>query len=97
MAPLLQRYFARSQRSLLSSLFTATFLGALVVVAFPCPVRQDGQRPLTRLENERDVDGSEGGTGSGSGSGVGRKQGIRGSDLVVVMNTRGKRRFMEES
>lgn len=94
MAPLLQRYFARSQRSLLSSLFTATFLGALVVVAFPCPVRQDGQRPLTRLENERDVDGSEGGSGAGAGSG--RKQ-IRGSDLVVVMNTRGKRRFMEES
>ena len=91
MAPLLQRYFAKSQRSLLSSLFTATFLGALVVVAFPCPVRQDGNRPLTLLENER-----EGGDGNGAGMGQ-REQGRIGRDLVVVMNTRGKRRFMEES
>jgi hypothetical protein len=91
MAPLLQRYFARSQRSLLSSLFTATFLGALVVVAFPCPVRQDGHRPLAHLQDGAgagEVERSTHGRGSGSGN---------GGDLVVVMNTRGRRRFMEES
>lgn len=77
MAPLLRTYFAPRQRSLLSSLFTATFLGAVIVVAFPCPVRP-GHRPEARLDSVPSPD---------SGS----KQ-----DVVVLMNERGRRRFMEE-
>jgi hypothetical protein len=73
MAPLLMRYFGRGQRSLLSSLFTATFLGALVVVAFPCPVRSgDRSNAEARLESP------------------GRE------NVVVMMNERGRRRFLEE-
>jgi hypothetical protein len=73
MAPLMMRYFGRGQRSLLSTLFTATFLGAFVVVAFPCPVRSgDRSKSETMLESPKR------------------------SEVVVMMNERGKRRFLEE-
>lgn len=57
MAPLLRQYFAPKQRSLLSSLFTATFLGALIVVAFPCPAKPGGGPQLEgdRVEGKPEV------------------------------------------
>ena len=51
MAPLLTRYFRPTQRSLLSYLFTATFLGAVLAVAFPCPARPDIKQK--RLDEEQ--------------------------------------------
>ncbi|KAK1924347.1 hypothetical protein DB88DRAFT_489983 [Papiliotrema laurentii] len=75
MAPLLRTYFAPKQRSLLSTLFTATFLGAVVVVAFPCPARPgDRAKPTARLDSPS----------------------LSADQVVVVMNSRGKHRFMEE-
>lgn len=77
MAPLLRTYFAPRQRSLLSSLFTATFLGAVIVVAFPCPVRPpDGSRAR--------LDGAE------PENRLGR------DEVVVLVNGRGRRKFLEE-
>lgn len=55
MAPLLLTHFRARHRSVLSTLFAATFLGAVVVVAFPCPARvgaSDGSRAVTRLDGE---------------------------------------------
>jgi len=76
MAPLLRRYFAPRQRSLLSSLFTATFLGAVVVVAFPCPARPgDRSTPHARLDGPNNLTRDQ---------------------VVVVMNSRGKHKFIEE-
>ena len=78
MAPLLRTYFAPRQRSLLSSLFTATFLGAVIVVAFPCPARStDGSRAHARLDGSREFLDPD-------------------QEVVVMINERGKRRFMEE-
>lgn len=68
---------------MLSTLFTATFLGAVVVVAFPCPVRPEGVRPYTRLDG---ADDSASSPGSRS----------RNQEVIVMMNGRGKRRFIEE-
>jgi hypothetical protein len=91
MAPLLKSLYRPSQRSLLSSLFTATFLGAVVVVAFPCPVRPSNLSG--RAEAMLD---SSSGTEEGNGN---RKETIssrrREGQVVVLMNQRG-RRFMEE-
>jgi hypothetical protein len=83
MAPLLKSLYRPSQRSLLSSLFTATFLGAVVVVAFPCPVRPTNLsgRAEAMLDSET--------TGT-----IGRRRREDG-EVVVLMNQRG-RRFMEE-
>ncbi|WVR05795.1 hypothetical protein IAU60_002820 [Kwoniella sp. DSM 27419] len=82
MAPLLLTHFRPRQRSLLSTLFTATFLGAIIVVAFPCPAKA-GE---ARLESTSDMKfarlGSDGARGR--------------SEVVLLMNQRGKRRFMEE-
>jgi len=80
MAPLLKSLYRPSQRSLLSSLFTATFLGAVVVVAFPCPIRPTNisGRAEARLDSE-------------SNTNTGRRNG----EVVVLMNQRG-RRFLEE-
>ncbi|GMK55250.1 hypothetical protein CspeluHIS016_0203060 [Cutaneotrichosporon spelunceum] len=53
MAPLLLTHFRARHRSVLTTLFAATFLGAVAVVAFPCPARvgvSDGSRPMTRLD-----------------------------------------------
>ncbi|BEJ16336.1 hypothetical protein CspHIS471_0509410 [Cutaneotrichosporon sp. HIS471] len=53
MAPLLLTHFRARHRSVLTTLFAATFLGAVAVVAFPCPARvgaSDGLRPMTRLD-----------------------------------------------
>jgi hypothetical protein len=83
MAPLLRTYFARGQRSILSTLFTATFLGAVVVVAFPCPVRPEGIRPYARLEGSDDIASSS-------------ESRSRNQEVIVMMNGRGKRRFIEE-
>ena len=74
MAPLLLRYFAPRQRSLLSTLFTATFLGAVVVVAFPCPARPGDGSSNARLD----------------GPPMSKDQ------VVVVMNSRGRHKFIEE-
>ncbi|WWC86154.1 uncharacterized protein L201_001027 [Kwoniella dendrophila CBS 6074] len=84
MAPLLLTHFRPRQRSILSTLFTATFLGAFIVVAFPCPVKSHGEARLDSSSNEsgslRLIDSS-------------RKE---KSEVVVLMNQRGKRRFLEE-
>jgi hypothetical protein len=80
MAPLLKSLYRPSQRSLLSSLFTATFLGAVVVVAFPCPIRPTN----TSGRAEAMLD-------SNSNSNTTRTRG----EVVVLMNQRG-RRFLEE-
>lgn len=94
MAPLLRTYFNPSHRSFLSTLFTATFLGAVVVVAFPCPVRPgDKSRPYARLE-EGSLVANEGSDVSGGDI---DRFGKRRDEVVVMMNERGKRRFMEES
>lgn len=58
--------------------FTATFLGAVIVVAFPCPARASGE---TRLESPGPTT-------------VRASEGRR--EVVLLMNERGKRRFMEE-
>ncbi|WVQ71258.1 hypothetical protein IAR50_000784 [Cryptococcus sp. DSM 104548] len=79
MAPLLLTHFRPRQRSILSTLFTATFLGAVIVVAFPCPARAGETR----------LDGPGAGT---AGLGVGDAK----REVVLMMNQRGKRRFLEE-
>jgi hypothetical protein len=75
MAPLLKSLYRPSQRSLLSSLFTATFLGAVVVVAFPCPIRPTNTigRAEARLDSED-----------------GRRRTEKG-EVVVLMKQRGRR------
>ncbi|WVQ85419.1 hypothetical protein IAT38_007584 [Cryptococcus sp. DSM 104549] len=80
MAPLLLTHFRPRQRSILSTLFTATFLGAFVVVAFPCPARSTGG-------GQARLDGPPAAAGVAEG---------RGREVVLMMNERGKRRFMEE-
>jgi len=75
MAPLLRAYFAPKQRSMLSSLFTACFLGAVVVVAFPCPARP-GDRSSSHVRMDGPV--------------------MSKDQVVVVMNSRGRHRFIEE-
>lgn len=79
MAPLLRTYFAPRQRSLLSTLFTVTFLGAVAVVAFPCPVRPgDRSMPRTRLDGvDEEMDGKR-------------------REVIVMMNKRGRRKFIQE-
>jgi len=99
MPPLLKTYFNPHHRSFLSTLFTATFLGSVLVVAFPCPVRpKDG---LSSLINESATSDLEGRTIPREGAGVdpGRSRGGRGvrDEIVVMMNERsGRRRFMPE-
>ena len=85
MAPLLKSLYRPSQRSLLSSLFTATFLGAVVVVAFPCPIRPTNisGRAEAMLDSESQTNTATRRSGSGKG------------EVVVLMNQRG-RRFLEE-
>jgi len=83
MPPLLRTHFRPRQRSLLSTLFTATFLCAALIVAFPCPAR-----PGDRSRAEARLDGVEVGE---TGLGRGKRR-----EVVVMMNERGKRRFMEE-
>lgn len=96
MPPLLKTYFNPHHRSFLSTLFTATFLGSVLVVAFPCPVRpKDG---LSSLANESatpvahtSVQGREEGVGKPVRNGRVR------DEIVVMMNERsGKRRFLAE-
>lgn len=52
MAPLLLTHFRARHRSVLTTLFAATFLGAVVVVAFPCPRVGTGEigAPMARLD-----------------------------------------------
>lgn len=85
MAPLLKSLYRPSQRSLLSSLFTATFLGAVVVVAFPCPIRPTNisGRAEARLDS---------GVHPMTTTPTGER---RNGEVVVLMNQRG-RRFLEE-
>ena len=85
MAPLLKSLYRPSQRSLLSSLFTATFLGAVVVVAFPCPIRPTNisGRAEAMLDSESQTNTTT------------RRSGSEKGEVVVLMNQRG-RRFLEE-
>jgi len=76
MAPLLLTHFRARHRSVLTTLFAATFLGAVVVVAFPCPARP--------------VDGARLEAGGDAPSSAVQKE------VIVMMNQRGRRRFMEE-
>jgi hypothetical protein len=78
MAPLLRTYFNPSHRSFLTTLFTATFLGSVLVVAFPCPVREGDP-------SRREAFAEDGGVRSRTRE-----------EIIVMMNGRGKRRFMEE-
>ncbi|KAG7562265.1 hypothetical protein FFLO_02253 [Filobasidium floriforme] len=105
MPPLLKTYFNPSHRSFLQTLFTATFLGSVLIVAFPCPVRPI-EGGFHKVVNQ---DGDEGGSSQGSNSKSmklenkdGRTEG-RGKkvDVVVMLNERGRSRggralFMEE-
>lgn len=89
MPPLLKTYFNPHHRQFLSTLFTATFLGSVLVVAFPCPVRPtDGSSSLV---NESAVPAAAGDKGEAS-----RRRGR--DEIVVMMNERsgGRRRFMLE-
>lgn len=90
MPPLLKTYFNPHHRQFLSTLFTATFLGSVLVVAFPCPVRPtDGSSSLV---NESAVPAVP----NAGESGEGRRRGR--DEIVVMMNERsgGRRRFMSE-
>jgi hypothetical protein len=84
MAPLLLTHFRPRQRSVLTTLFAATFLGAVVVVAFPCPARTTD----TRLE------GAAPSTGACAAA-VPQESAVQ-KEVIVMMNQRGRRRFMEE-
>lgn len=95
MPPLLKTYFNPHHRSFLSTLFTATFLGSVLVVAFPCPVRpKDG---LTSLVNESATPAAQASV-SGREEGVSKvRSGSVRDEIVVMMNERsGKRRFLAE-
>jgi hypothetical protein len=105
MPPLLKTYFNPSHRSFLQTLFTATFLGSVLIVAFPCPVRPI-EGGFHKVVNQ---DGDDGGSPQSSNSKStkleneeGRVEG-RGKkvDVVVMLNERGRSRggralFMEE-
>lgn len=109
MPPLLKTYFNPSHRSFLQTLFTATFLGSVLIVAFPCPVRPI-EGGFHKVVNQ-DEGGSSGEHGNSQGSNSnstkleneeGRVEG-RGKkvDVVVMLNERGRSRggralFMEE-
>jgi hypothetical protein len=109
MPPLLKTYFNPSHRSFLQTLFTATFLGSVLIVAFPCPVRPI-EGGFHKVVNQ-DEGGSSGEHGNSQGSKSksmklenkdGRVEG-RGKkvDVVVMLNERGRSRggralFMEE-
>jgi hypothetical protein len=98
MPPLLKTYFNPHHRSFLSTLFTATFLGSVLVVAFPCPVRpKDG---LSSLINESATPVAQSPIPGQATTNVGKEvrngRGVR-DEIVVMMNERsGKRRFMSE-
>jgi hypothetical protein len=96
MPPLLKTYFNPHHRSFLSTLFTATFLGSVLVVAFPCPVRpKDG---LSSLANESATPVTQASV-QGREEGVGKpvRNGRVRDEIVVMMNERsGKRRFLAE-
>jgi hypothetical protein len=105
MPPLLKTYFNPSHRSFLQTLFTATFLGSVLIVAFPCPVRPI-EGGFHKVVNQ---DGDDGGSPQSSNlkstkleNEEGRVEG-RGKkvDVVVMLNERGRSRggralFMEE-
>lgn len=78
MAPLLFSHFRARHRSVLTSLFTATFLGAVVVVAMPCPARDS----KAMLQDEAATPAST--------------KAPKSSEVIVMMNQRGRRRFLEE-
>ena len=77
MAPLLRAHFAPRQRSILSSLFAVTFLGAVLMVAFPCPAR-----PFDLSRRRKGL----------IEAGIGKDE----KEIVVMMNERSSRKFLEE-
>jgi hypothetical protein len=86
MAPLLRTYFNPAHRSFLSTLFASTFLGAVLVVSFPCPARPNAT--------------SLGRTGRGIGGVSADGEGVVGrkgrEEIVIMMRERGGRRFLDE-
>lgn len=82
MAPLLFSHFRARHRSVLTGLFGATFLAAVAVVAMPCPARE--KRTLLD-EPHALADGRSPGPAPG-----------QNKEVIVMMNQRGRRRFMEE-
>lgn len=81
MAPLLLSHFRAKHRSVLTSLFTATFLGAVIVVAFPCPAQSTDQFGRRGVLAANEPQSTESATSK---------------EVVVMMNQRGRRRFLEE-
>jgi hypothetical protein len=109
MPPLLKTYFNPSHRSFLQTLFTATFLGSVLIVAFPCPVRPI-EGGFHKVVNQ-DEGGSSGEHGNSQGSNSksmkleNKDERVEGRgkkvDVVVMLNERGRSRggralFMEE-
>jgi hypothetical protein len=94
MPPLLKTYFNPSHRSFLQTLFTATFLGSVLIVAFPCPVRPE-TGGFHKVANQAESRKEEGGISSETARVAKDKV-----DVVVMMNERGrgkgKLRFLEE-
>lgn len=96
MPPLLKTYFNPTHRKFLQTLFTATFLGSVAIVAFPCPVRpttnssssSSSTSAFHGIANQSARDDDDNAMRSG-----------RRMDVVVMMNERGKGKrslFMEE-
>lgn len=111
MPPLLKTYFNPSHRSFLQTLFTATFLGSVLIVAFPCPVRptEGGfHKVVNQDESSSRTDSSTAAADAASTSTststlntqtAGQPRGKK-VDVVVMLNERGRTRgrplFMEE-
>ena len=108
MPPLLKTYFNPSHRSFLQTLFTATFLGSVLIVAFPCPVRpteggfhkvvnQDESSSSSSSSSSSPAHAHTSGSSSSMRSGTGERKKV---DVVVMLNERGRTRgrpmFMEE-
>lgn len=109
MPPLLKTYFNPRHRSFLQTLFTATFFGAVLVAAFPCPVRP-GEGGFHRAVNQDGDAGLDNGGDDESArskslssrqfTGRTRPQDEK-LDVVVMMNERGRSKsgkslFIEE-
>lgn len=80
MAPLLFSHFRARHRSVLTGLFGATFLAAVAVVAMPCPAREKRTLLDEPLAHTHAASAAP----------------LQNKEVIVMMNQRGRRRFMEE-
>ncbi|RSH83096.1 uncharacterized protein EHS24_006753 [Apiotrichum porosum] len=55
MAPLLLTHFRARHRSVLTTLFSVTFLGAVAIVAFPCPAKERPDSAFPRFSTSAAV------------------------------------------